>query len=82
MRYDRIEIFKEVKVMNYREERPVLHVYHEKEKIMPASDINKKKCGKKNVIVLPTTHENVKVTKDHRKKLQVHTTYHHTKSGS
>ena len=33
------------------------------------------------MIILSTMHKNVKVTKDHRKKPQVHTMYDHTKGG-
>ena len=59
----------------------VLHVYHEEKKILLVSYIDKKKSGKKNVIILSTMHENLKVTKDQRKKPQVHTMYDHTKGG-
>ena len=59
----------------------VLHVYHEEKKIMLVSYVDKKKSGKKNVIILSTMHENVKVAKDQRKKPQVHTMYDHTKRG-
>ena len=45
---------------------------------MLVSKIDKKKSGKKNVIILSTMHKNVKVRKDQRKKLQVHTMYDHT----
>ena len=48
---------------------------------MLVSYIDKKKSGKKNVIILSTMHENVKVTKYQRKKPQVHTMYDHTKWG-
>ena len=75
MRHDRKEILKEVKVLNDREEMSVLHVYHEEKKIMLVSYIDKKKSGKKNVIILSTMHENVKVTKYQRKKPQVHIMY-------
>ena len=78
MRHDRKEILKEVKVLNDREEMSVLHVYHEEKKIMLVSYIDKKKSGKKNVIILSTMHENVRV-KDQRKKPQVHAMYDHTK---
>ena len=57
----------------------VLHVYHEQKKILLVSYIGKKKSGKKNVIILSTMHENVKVTKGQRKKPQVYTMYDHTK---
>ena len=79
MRHDRKEISKEVKALNDREEMSVLHVYHEEKKILLVSYIEKKKSGKKNVVILSTMHENVKVTKGQRKKPQVHTMYDHTK---
>ena len=46
---------------------------------MLVSYIDKKKSGKKNVTVLSTMHDNVKITKDQRKKPIVHTVYDHTK---
>ena len=64
-----------------REERSVMHVYNRKEKIMLASYIDKKKSGTKNVIVLSAMRDNVKTTKDQRKKPSVHTMYDHTKVG-
>ena len=48
---------------------------------MLVSYIDKKKSGKKNVIALSTMHDNVKITKDQRKKPSVHTIYDHTKGG-
>ena len=72
---------KEVKASNDQEEMSVLHVHHEEKKIMLVSYIDKKKSGKKNVIILSTMHENVKVTKYQRKKPQVHTMYDHTTWG-
>ena len=80
MHHDRKGIPKEVKAIGNREEKLVLHVYH-KEKNMLASYIDKKKSGKKNVIVLSTMHDSTKVTNDQRKKLQIHSMYDHTKGG-
>ena len=57
-----------------------MYVYHTKEKIMLTSYIDKKKSGKKNVTVLPSMHDSVKVTKDQIKKLSVHAMYDHTES--
>ena len=62
-----------------REERPVMHVYNTKEKILLDSYIDKRKNGKENVIVLSNMHDNVKIMKEHRKKHRVHTMYDHTK---
>lgn len=81
MRHNRKGIPKELKALTNRDERSVLHVYHTDKKIMMASYIDKKKSGKKNVIVLSTMHEDVKVTNDQRKKPQIHTMYDHTKGG-
>ena len=64
MHHDRKVIPNEVKALNDWEEMSVLHVYHEEKKIMLVSYIDKKKSGKKNVIILSTMHENVKVAKD------------------
>ena len=64
MKHDRKGIPKEVKLVADREEKSVLHVYNTKEKIVLVSYINKKKSGKKNVTVLSTMRDNIKVTKD------------------
>ena len=48
---------------------------------MLVSYIDKKKSCKKNVIVLSTMHDNVKIMKYQRKKPDVHTMYDHTKGG-
>ena len=41
-----------------------MHVCNTKEKIKRDSYIDKKKSGKKNVIVLSAMHDNVKITKE------------------
>ena len=64
MRHDRKCIPKKVKVIGNREEKSVLYVYHKEKNIMLASYIDKKKLGKKNVIILSTMHDSVKVTND------------------
>ena len=81
MNQDQKGISKEVKPVADREERTVMHVYNTKEKIMLFSYFDKKKSCKKNVIVLSTMHDNVKITKDQRKEPSVHTMYDHTKGG-
>ena len=48
---------------------------------MLASYIDKKKSEKKNVIVLLTMHDSVKVTNNQRKNPQIHSMYDHTKGG-
>ena len=45
---------------------------------MLVSYIDKKKSGKKNVVVLTTMHDDVGVTNDHRAKPYVHVMYDHT----
>ena len=57
----------------------LLHLYHEEKKIILVSYIDKKKSDQKNMIILSTMLENVKVRKNQRKKPQVHTMYDHTK---
>ena len=79
MRHDRKGIPKELKFVASREEKSVMYVYHTKEKIMLNFHINKKKMGKKNVIVLSSMHDSVKITKDQRKKPCVHAMYDHCK---
>ena len=81
MHHDRKGIPKEVKAIGNREEKSVLYVYHKEKNIMLASYIDKKKSGKKNVIVLSTMHDSVKVTNDQRKKPQIHSMYGHPKGG-
>lgn len=48
--------------------------------IMLFSYIDKQNSGEKNVIVLSNMHENVKVTKDQRKKPEVHIQSHKRRS--
>ena len=64
MRHDRKEIPKELKSANDREEKSALYVYHKEKDVMLVSYINNMKSGKKNVIVLTTLHDSVKVTND------------------
>ena len=52
MKHSGKSIPKELKPVADREERSVMHVCNAKEKIMLVSYIDKKKSGKKNVIVL------------------------------
>ena len=81
MRHDRKGIPKEVKAIGNREEKSVLYVYHKEKNIMLASYIDKIKSGKKNIIVLSTMHDSVKVTNDQRNKPQIHSMYDHMKGG-
>ena len=54
-RIDRKGIPKEIKSLENREERSVLHVFDSDEKIHLASYIDKKMSSKKNVVFLSTT---------------------------
>ena len=64
LKLDLKNIPKELKGVADMEKRSVIHVYNTKEKIMLVSYIDRKKSGKKNVIVLSTMHDNIKITKD------------------
>ena len=81
MRHDRKGIPKELKSVNDREEMSALYVYHEEKDVMLVSYIDKEKWCKKNVIVITTMHDNVKVANDRQKKPHVHVMYDHTKGG-
>ena len=63
MKHDRKGIPEELKPVADREERSVMHVHNTKDKIMLVSYIDTKKGGKKNVIVLSTMLDNVKIAK-------------------
>ena len=79
IKHDRKGIPKELKPVSDREKRSAMHVYNIREKTVLVSYIYKKKSGKKNAIVLSTKYDNVKITKDQRKKPSVHTMHDHTK---
>ena len=79
MQLDRKGIPKEIKSLEHREEKPTMYAYAWEQNIMLASYIDKKKSGKKNVVELTTMHDTVRVTKDERRKPDVHVTYNHTK---
>ena len=81
MRLDRKGIPKEMKSLENREERSVLYVFGSDEKILLVLYIDKNKCGKGNVVVVRTLHDEVRVTKDDRKKKDIHKLYDHTKWG-
>ena len=81
MRHDGKEMPKDLKSVNNREEKSVLYIYHKEKTVMLVSYIEKMKSGKKNVIVLATMHDKVKVTNDQRKKPLLHEMYDHTKGG-
>ena len=72
MRLDRKGIPKEIKSLENREKRYVLYVFDSDEKILLLLYIDKKKCGKGNVVVVRTSHDEVRVTKDDRKEKDIH----------
>ena len=81
MRLDRKGIPKEIKSLENREERSILYVFDSDENILLVSYIDKKKSGKRNNVVLSTLHDKVRVTKDERRKPDIHKLYDHTKGG-
>ena len=53
----------------------VLHVFDSDKKILLALYIDKKKSGKRNVVVLSTLHDEVRVTKDQQRKPDIRNFY-------
>ena len=58
-----------------------IYIYQSNGDGLLVSYIDKKKSGKKNIVVLMTMHTSVSVTKDQRVKPNVHTFSDHTKGG-
>ena len=81
MQIDPKGIPKEIKSLENREKRSVLHVFDSDEKVLLVSYIDKKKSGKGKVVVLSTLHDEVRVTKDEQRKPDIHRLYGHTKGG-
>ena len=84
MRLDRKGITKELKTLEGREEKSTIYMYGQDkgdENTMFVSYIDKKKTGKKNVVVLTTMHDTVRVTKDTIRKPDVIKLYDHTIGG-
>ena len=81
MRLDRKGIPKEIKSLENREERSVFHVFDSDEKILLVSYIGKKRSGKRNIVVLSTLHDEVRVIKNERRKPDIDKLYDHTKGG-
>lgn len=81
MRLDRKGIPAEIKKMDDREEKSTLYVHEKDGEKTLVSYVDKKKSGKKNIIVLSTMHASVRVTKDERRKPNIHTFYDYTKGG-
>ena len=79
MRLDRKGIPKEIKSMEWREEKSTIYACQSNGDGLLVSYVDNKKAGKKNIVVLTTMHTSVSVTKDQRVKPNVHTFYDHTK---
>ena len=62
-------------------EQATFYVHGKDDDLMLVSNVHKKKSGKKDVVVLTSMHDNVRVTKNKRRKPQVHTFCDHTKGG-
>ena len=75
MKLHRKGIPKEIKSLENREEMSVLHVFYSDKKILLALYIDKKKSGKRNVVVLSTLHDEVRVTKDQQRKPDIRNFY-------
>ena len=81
MRANRIGIPAEVKEMKNREDLSTMYVFAESHKLLLVSYVVQKRSGKRNVLVLSTMHNDVKITKDARRKPHVIAFYDRTKGG-
>ena len=82
MGLDRKGVPRVLRLVGKREAKSTLYMYNQAdERMMMVSYIDKKTSGMKNVMVLTTMHNEVKVTNDQRQKFQVHSMYDHTKGG-
>ena len=81
MRLDRKGIPKEIKSLENREKRSVLHVFDSDEKTLLVSYIDKEKSGQRNIVVRSTLHDEVRLTKDKRKKPDIRKLYDYAKCG-
>ena len=79
MRLDRKGIAKKIKSMGGREEKSTIYAYQSNGDGLLVCYVDKKKAGKKNIVVLTTMHTSVSVTKDQHVKPNVHTFYDHSK---
>ena len=79
MRLDWKGIPAEIKRIDKCHERSTFYVHEKDDDLMLVLNVDKRKSGKKNVVVSTSMHDNVRVTKDKRRKPQVHTFYDHTK---
>ena len=76
---DRKGIPAEIKKIDKPDEQSTFYIHGKDDDLMLVLYVDKKKSGKKNVVVLTSMHDNVRVMKDERRKPQVHTFYDHTK---
>ena len=81
MHLDRKGILKEIKSVEGCEEKSMIYAYQSNGDGLLVSYIDKKRAGKKNIVVLTTMHTSVSVTKDQRVKPNVHSFCDHTKGG-
>ena len=81
LKSDQKGILREMKRVPDREEKNTAFYYSDDEKTKPLSYIDKKKKGKKNILVLTTMHNQLKLSVDERKKLHALVFYDHTKAG-
>ena len=78
VRLDRKGIPAEIKNIDKHDEQSTFYVHGKDDDLMLVSYVDKKKSGKKNVVVLTSLYD-VRVMKDGRRKPQVQTSYDHTK---
>ena len=80
-RLDRKGIPPQIQKVDNRNKKSIFFVCGEDDDLMLVSYIDKKNSGKKNMVVLTSMHDKIKVSKDERRKPQVHLLYDHTKAG-
>ena len=71
----------EIKKTDKHDERSAFYAHGQDGDLMLVSYVDKMKSGNKNFVVLTSMHDNARVTKDEKRKPQVHTLYDHTKGG-
>ena len=76
-----IGIPKDISDMKDREDLPTLYAVEDEKKLLLVSSVVKTSRGKRNVLVPSAMHNDVKVTKDARKKPHVFAFYDRTKGG-
>ena len=81
MHHDRKGMPAELKPVAHREDKSVVHVHAENDNMILISWIDTKKSGKKNIILLSTLHDEIRVSRDQRRKPQPIVYYDHTKGG-